>query len=219
VSGRRHGRLLPFFLLLCGSAAGAFGLDLSYGGGALIHFSPGTFRGTYSGTDSQVTNLVTLTTLQFIDATYVELHVGYTLMRGSTEPAAASTTTAFAVMLTGLSFGGAVKYPFMIGPVVIFPLLSVDYVMNLTYSDDKGDDLKQGLAGHRSGLNELWVRGGVGVDFSFGRFFLRPVLLVGFMPFQTGGVPTLSSTHATGSITLDRGIYSVDVNLLFGCRL
>ena len=219
MSRRRPGALLPFLLLLCGSAASAFSLGFSYGGGTLIHFSPGTFRGTYSGTDSRVTSLVTLTTMQFIDATYVEFHVGYTLMRGSTEPAAASTTTAFAALLTGLSFGGAVKYPFVFGPVAIFPLIGFDYLMNLTYSDDKSDDLKDGLAGRRSALNELWVRGGVGVDVSFGNFFLRPVLLFGFMPFNIGGVPTLSSTHPTGSITLDRGVYSVALNLLFGCRL
>jgi len=199
------------------SAAGAFGLGFSYGGGTALVFSPVTFTGTYSGTESQVTSSVSLTTTQFFDATYLLVQLGYTLNRGSTEPAAASTPTGFTAMLTGLSFGVAVKYPFGIGPLVFFPLVGAEYKLNLTYSDDKGDDLKSGLSGPGS-LNELWVKGGVGVDLFPGSLFLRPVLLVGFMPFNLGGVPTLSSTQPTGSVTLDRGIYTVEFDLLFGVR-
>ena len=209
---------MTIILLVSACAARAFGLGFSYGGGALLHFSPVTFNGTYGTTSSQVTGLVSATAMQFFDATYVELHVGYTLIRGSTEPAAVSTTTAFAALLTGLTIGASVKYPFDLGPVAIFPIVGVDYTFNLGYSDDKGNDLKAGLAGPRSALDELWVRGGLGVDVNFGRLFLRPVLLVGFTPFNPGGAPTLTSTHPTGSITLDRGPFSVDLNILFGCR-
>jgi len=62
------------------------------------------------------------------------------------------------------------------------------------------------------------VKGGVGFDIFPGTLFLRPVLLVGFMPFNLGGVPTLSSTQPTGLITLDRGVFTVEFDLLFGCR-
>jgi hypothetical protein len=156
--------------------------------------------------------------MQFFDATWFELHVGYTLVRGSTEPAAVSTTTGFAAIVQGLTFGASVKYPFDLGPVAIFPIVGIDYTLNLGYSDDKGDDLKGGIAGPQSALDELWVRAGLGVDVNFGRLFLRPVLSAGFMPLNLGGVPTVTSTHPTGSITLDRGAFSVDLNLLFGVR-
>jgi hypothetical protein len=212
---------LAFILWMFGSAAAAFSLGFSYGGGTSLAFSPVTFNGTYSGTASQVTSFVSLTALQFFDATYVQVQIGYSLNRGSTEPAAASTTTGFAALLTGLSFGVAVKYPFVIGPVAIFPFVGAEYKLNLTYTDDKGDDLKSGLSGSPSALNELWLKGGVGVDVYFGSLFLRPVVLVGFMPFTLGGAPTLSSTDPNGiwSISLDRGVFSVELDLLFGCRL
>jgi len=200
------------------SAGGAWGLGFSYGGGTAFDFSPVTFNGSYSGTLSQVTSSVSVTTTQFFDATYVLFQFGYSLNRGSTEPSAASTSTAFAAVLTGLSFGVAVKYPFVIGPVTIFPLIGAEYKLNLTYSDDKGDDLKAGLSSSSGALNEVWLKGGVGVDLFPGSLFLRPVLLVGFMPFDLGGVPTLSSTQPTGSITLDRGVFTVEFDLFFGVR-
>ena len=209
---------LPLILWMLGTAAGVFGLGFSYGGGTSLDFSPVTFDGTYAGTESRVTSFVSLTAMQFFDAKYVLLHIGYTLNRGSTEPAATSTTTGFAALLTGLSFGVAVKYPFVIGPVDVFPLIGAEYKLNLTYTDDKDDDLKSGLGGSRSALDELWVKGGVGVDVYFGNFFLRPILLVGFMPFNLGGASTLSSIHPTGSISLGRGVFTVDLNLLLGCR-
>jgi hypothetical protein len=201
------------------SATGAFGLGFAYGGGTSLEFSPVTFNGTYSGTASQVTSPVSLTTKQFFDATYILLQFGYALNRGSTEPATGSTTNAFAAVLTALSFGVAAKYPFVVGPAItIFPLLGAEYKLNLTYTDDKGDDLKAGLGGSGSALDELWVKGGVGLDILPGRLFLRPLLLVGFMPLNLGGVPTLSSTQPTGFITLDRGDFTFEFDLLIGCR-
>ena len=212
-----HGRAATFLLLFL-SAIGAFGLGFSYGGGTQLHFSPVTFNGNYSSTASQVTGLVSSSAMQFFDATYIEIHVGYMLVRGSTEPAAVSTTSGFAAILQGLTFGVSVKYPLELGPVSLFPIAGVDYTLNLGYSDDKGNDLKAGLAGSPSALDEVWVRGGLGADVGVGRLFSRPVLLVGFMPFNVGGVPTLTSIHPTGSITLDRGAFSVDLSILVGCR-
>ncbi len=213
------GMTLSFGVWMFLSAAGAFGLGFSYGGGTALDFSPVTFNGVYSGTQSQVTSSVSLTTTQFFDATYVLVQLGYFLNRGSTEPTAASTTTGFAALLTGLSLGVAVKYPLVLGrSVTIFPLVGAEYKLNLTYSDDKGDDLKAGLSGPGSALNELWVKGGVGFDLFPGSLFLRPVFLAGFMPFNLGGVPTLSSTQPAGTITLDRGVFTFEFDLFVGVR-
>jgi len=118
------------------TTAAAFGLGFSYGGGGSFNISPVMFNGTYSASTSEVTSQVSVTSRQFFDATYVLLEIGYALNRGSTEPTAASTSTSFAAVLTGLSVGASVKYPFELGPVAIFPIAGVEYVRNLTYTDD-----------------------------------------------------------------------------------
>lgn len=204
--------LIPLLILL---PAGAFSLGLAYGGGGCLNFSPVTFNGTYSGTSSQVTSEVSATTLQFFDATYVVLQLGYFLNRGSTEPTATSTTTAFAAVLTGLSLGLSAKYPFLLGPVAVFPIVGVQYVLNLSYTDDKGDDLKATLSAPASSLNELWVKGGIGVDVFLGNLFLRPVIMGGFKPF---GATAVTSTHPTGSLSLGPSSYTIDFYILFGYR-
>jgi hypothetical protein len=212
-------RRLPLLLWLAYVTPGAFGLGLSYGGGVSLDFSPVNFNGTYTGTTSQVTSVVSVTAMQYFDATWFELSVGYYLNRGSTEPTTVSTSTGFAALLTGFSFGAAVKYPIVFGPVTVFPIIGAEYKLNLTYMDDKGNDLKAGLTGPSSALDELWVKGGIGADLASGRIFFRPILMIGFMPLTLGGAPVLSATHPTGTLTLGRSVFTVDLDLLFGCRI
>jgi len=208
---------LALFLVLL--PAFAFGLGFAYGGGGSLNFSPvsfnGTYTGTYSSATSQVTSQASATSLQFFDATYVVLQLGYFLNRGSTEPTAASTDTAFAAVLTGLSVGLAAKYPFTFGPVAFFPIVGLEYVLNLSYVDDKGNDMKAKLSAPASSLNELWVKGGVGVDVFLGDLFFRPMVLGGFKPF---GTTTVTSTYPKASLTLGIGWYTIDVYVLFGYR-
>ena len=194
-------------------AAGA--LDFSYGGGLSLNFSPVTLTGSYSGTISQVTSQASSTALQFFDATYAMVQVGYFINRGSTEPGSTSSSTAFAAVLTGLSLGVSLKLPIRIGPIEVFPIAGVEYVLNLTYADDKGDDLKGSLAASRSALDELWLKGGIGVDIFFGGLFVRPMVTAGFKPYS---VVAVDSTHPTGTITLAPGTWTIDACVLFGCR-
>jgi hypothetical protein len=191
------------------------GLGLAYGGGGSINFSPVTFDGTYNSAASRVTSQVSATTLQFFDATYVVFQLGLVLNRGSTEPTAASTTNAFAAVLTGLSLGVSAKYPFTIGPVAVFPIVGVEYVLNLTFADDKGNDLKAGLSGAASSVNELWVKGGIGVDVFLGDLFVRPMVMGGFKPF---GAASVTAIHPTGSLALAFSSYTIDACILFGYR-
>jgi hypothetical protein len=199
------------------SASGAFGLGLAYGGGGAFCISPVTFDGTYSSTDTRVTSRVSVKALQFFDATYVMFEIGYALDRGSTEPTSASTGTAFAAVLTGVSFGASVKYPFELGPVAIFPILGVEYVLNLSYADDKGNDLKSTLAGPSSALDELWLKGGIGMDVYLGPIFVRPLVQAGFKPLSPGG-SSWTSPHSTGSITIGLSSFTVEINLLVGVK-
>jgi hypothetical protein len=135
--------------------------------------------------------------------------------RGSTEPTAASTTNAFAAVLTGLSLGVYAKYPFTLGPVAIFPIVGVEYVLNLTWMDDKGYDLRAGLSTPASSLNELWLKGGVGVDVFLGDLFVRPQVMGGLKPL---GAASVSASHPTGSLALAFSSYTIDVVVLFGYR-
>jgi hypothetical protein len=200
------------------SASGAFGLGLAYGGGGAFRVSPVTFDGTYSSAATSVTSRVSVAARQFFDLTYVMFEIGYTLNRGSTEPTSASTTTAFAAVVTGVSFGVSVKYPFELGPVAIFPLAGVEYVRNLSYADDKGNNLKSMLAGPPSALDELWVKGGIGMDIYLGPIFLRPLVQAGFKPLLSGGGSSWTSPHSTGSITIGLSSFTVDIDLLVGVK-
>ena len=208
--------LAALAMMLC--AAGAFGLGLSYGGGGSFNISPVTFSGTYSSVTEEVTSHVSLASRQFLDATYFVLEIGYALNRGSTEPTAAATSSAFAAVLTGVSFGASLKYPFDLGPVALFPIVGVEYVRNLSYTDDKGNDLKHTLAGPRSALDELWLKGGAGLDIYVGPIFLRPLVEAGFKPLSAGSSSSWTSTHPTGSTTITLGSFTVEISLLFGVR-
>jgi hypothetical protein len=212
----RRQLLLALGMLLC--AAGAFGLGFAYGGGGSFTISPVTFEGTYSSTTSKVTSQVSVSARQFLDATYFLVEIGYALNRGSTEPTAVATSTAFAAVLTGVSFGAAVKYPFELGPVALFPIVGVEYVLNLSYTDDKGNNLKSSLSGPRTALNELWLKAGAGADIYLGPIFLRPLVEAGFKPLSPGGSSSWTSTHPTGTITVALGSYTVDISLLVGVR-
>ncbi len=210
---------LAAVLLLASLAAplstGALGL--SYGGGGSLNFSPVTFSGVYGGTPSQVTSQASATAVQFFDATYIMVQVGYFLNRGSTEPTSAitPTTSGFAAMLTGLSLGLAARLPIRIGPVEVFPLIGVEYVLNLSYTDDRGDDLRATLSASTAFLDELWLKGGLGVDVLLGSLFLRPMVVAGYKPF---GAATVTSAPSSGTLTLAYSAYTIDVYLLFGYR-
>ena len=208
-------RAAVLLLASCFAPAGAGALGLSYGGGGSLNFSPVTFNGTYGSTQSQVTSQVSSTSIQFFDATWFMVQVGYVLNRGSTEPTSAPTSTAFAAVLTGLSLGISAKLPIRIGPVEVFPILGVEYVLNLTYTDDKGDDLRAALSVPASSLDELWLKGGLGIDVLLGGLFVRPMLVAGYKP---RGAPPVTATPAAGSLTLSPAVYTIDVYVLFGYR-
>ncbi|HET6451071.1 MAG TPA: hypothetical protein VFI08_07150 [Spirochaetia bacterium] len=212
--GRRLRAVLAFGLC----ATGAFSLGLAFGGGGSFDISPVTLQGTYSSTTTEVRSEVSLTARQFLDFTYGMVEIGYALNRGSTEPTAAATSTAFAAVLTGVSFTAALKYPFELGPVALFPMVGAEYVLNLGYTDDKGNNLKSTLAGPASALNELWLKGGLGLDVYLGPIFVRPIVEAGFKPLVSGRSSSWTSTQATGTTTITLGTFTVDIELLVGVK-
>jgi hypothetical protein len=88
----------------------------------------------------------------WFDATYLRVATGLTM-----KPDASS-------FKSWLNVGGFVKYPFTIGPLVLFPILGVEYELNLADADSTGTDLRPGLtAEDLAGLNMLSLEAGAGV--------------------------------------------------------
>jgi small nuclear ribonucleoprotein (snRNP)-like protein len=147
----------------------------------------------------------------FVDLTYIQVSVGYmyidtigsvtSKVNGSTSEGKAGYSYSYVTLAAYL------KYPFSVGPVKLFPLLGIDYRLNLRYTDDDHNDLKSALTSQQQAdLNEIWIEAGAGIDVSIGRFFLRPEVLVGLKPLSKTDNDLLTALRAGGG---------TDVSLLF----
>ena len=89
-----------------------------------------------------------------------------------------STSTTFGVPLV-LPAG---PLPFALGPVSLFPLLGIEYDLNLYLKDADGTDLKAGLTDQeKADLNQFWFKAGAGADFVvYKGLYVRPLVLMGF---------------------------------------
>jgi len=107
--------------------------------------------------------------LAFVDATYAQLSLGYTMAFGGTTNiygSAYGTTTVDATVpfdfdTTYLAFTALAKYPFKVGRTTLFPLVGVEYDLDLTYTNSSGSNLKSSLASPQD-ANQLWIRAGGG---------------------------------------------------------
>jgi hypothetical protein len=146
----------------------------------------------------------------FVDLTYIQISVGYmfidtigsvtSTVNGATSEGKAGYSYSY------ITLAAYLKYPFNVGPVKLFPLLGIDYRLNLTYTDGK-NDLKSTLTSQQQAdLNEIWIEAGAGIDVSIGRFFLRPEVLVGLKPLSKTDNDLLAGLRAGGG---------TDVSILF----
>ena len=210
------------FILVCVAlflpATGAFALDVSGGLGLSL--------GAYSATTSVsyvVGNVMTSTTtrenqtpigvMAFVDATYAQLSVGYLVADGGSTNYYYSTggvntvdsTVGLDLNTTFLAMSVFAKYPFKMGRVTLFPLLGVEYDLNLTYTDSNGNNLKGTLA-NPGDASQLWFKAGGGLDIPFPGFYLRPEALLGYkLPSQTerNAVAAAKAGGATGASVID----------------
>jgi len=215
-------------------AYGAFAIGVSAGiGGSIsaLSYNEGMSGTLFGATDSASYTLtqMPLEAKVFLDATYVQLSAGYLIANGGYQH---TTQTGGLSFLTGntyndsyLTFSGLLKFPLGVGPMSFFPLIGAEYDYNLTLTDASGNNLKPLLTSQQlSDLNQLWLKGGAGVDLSFGRFFLRPELLAGFkLPSATDNsevtaienyVYSSGYSNASGTVIW----WTWDFNLLFGYR-
>jgi hypothetical protein len=186
-------RRLAISLLLCLSAT-AFAIDLSAGGGMTV----GSFCSTYNYTEWVVDEWTERWTsvpvgfVAFLDATYGVAAIGYRA-NGSTQYILKWTAGAFSFDNTNsdiedddrsgfLSIALLGRYPFALGQVSLFPLLGIEYDLNLCYQDENGADLKASLTDQENAdLNQFWFKAGVGADISISKsLYVRPLVLLGF---------------------------------------
>jgi hypothetical protein len=145
------------------AAAAGPKFTLSAGGGGV--FVTG-FGGRHEGNDAE-TLFVDLGggAFMFLDATFAELSVGYTVGRTFTRTKSGGQTTEDWVALSVLDVDLLGKYPFNVNDrISVFPLLGVNY----QYAFSSGDE------------NTRMIRLGAGMDFKVTeKLYLRPQLLSG----------------------------------------
>jgi hypothetical protein len=160
----------------------------------------------------------------FVDATYVEASVGYMFYNDASLKAEATgfqtETTNFKEKAGWLSIAALFKYPFKLGTFTWFPIAGIEYDMNLTYTDADGNDFKSGMtADEKANLDQLWIKVGVGADFTFGNIFIRPRILAGYKLLSKLERDTISSLKSAGADSADIYPLTISGGLLIGYKL
>jgi hypothetical protein len=215
-------------VVLVAVAAGAFALDLSAGAGLSVAGSCEQFSADNYLFGLYDTYTRNLTTAPFafsasLDVTYAQAAVG---LRGNGNTHRKTATTSSGTTSTTesddnrsagfLSLELLGKFPFTVGKFRIFPLLGIEYDLNLWLKDQAGADLRSAMSDQeKSDLNQFWFKGGAGVDFSLAPdLSLRADLTLGFkllneLEKQTidTALTTLGATRASGiDTTVDFGV-------------
>jgi hypothetical protein len=209
-------KLLPVILLLC-LATAAFGLEFSAGAGATV----GGFWQTEYYEDYVVIYderkimdaTVAVSFSAWFDAMYGMASIGFranglthrTITNvGPFAPAGSESDTD--ERWGYLSFSLLGRYPFALGPVRLFPLLGIEYDLNLYHKDSDGTDLKASLTDEEKGyLNQFWFKFGVGADITLSkRLYVRPLALIGFKFLNAAEKQVIQDAIDTGGASVAR---------------
>jgi len=160
----------------------------------------------------------------FVDLTYLQISAGYMMVNGMTVTeigGGPNVITTLMNSLTYVSFAGYFKYPFHVGVVTIFPLLGVEYKLNLTYKAGNGNDVKSTLTSQeQADLNELWIEGGAGMDFAIGSFYIRPEVIIGFFkPLSATDKDIINSYPSAGGTSVSINYFTFNLSILVGYKL
>jgi hypothetical protein len=169
---------LVFAVLVCLSAV-VFAQQLSVGAGVNLSPVSVTMKGDdYGTTSSTTTSNMTYGAKVFIDATYIEAGVGI-LANSTSYTTDGSSSNGFNG--TWLAISALGKYPVPLGSFTIFPMLGIEYDLNLSYYDGTGADIKSAFEAAGYSADQFWIKGGVGADFSVAdKMFIRPSVLIGY---------------------------------------
>lgn len=210
---------LLIIILFAALAVSAFGLDvdLSAGGGMTL--------GGFSATEYYEDYLVVFDVLKiqdvtapfgfmaWVDATYGTAAIGFrangnvhttTTSDGFLGPDSSEGDTDQRWGYLSISLMG--RYPFALGPVSLFPLLGIEYDLNLYWKDAAGADLKAGLPQEeKAWLNQLWFKAGVGADIALWKgLFVRPLVLLGFKTLNADERATIQTAIDSGGANVAR---------------
>jgi hypothetical protein len=206
--------------LLAALAVSAFGIDLSAGAGATVggfsqttYFEPYTFLiWTFDTYQATVANTPFAFSAYF-DATYAMAEFGF---RANGDPHRTIKTVDGATIDTNetdldqrsgfFSFSLLGRYPFALGPISLFPLLGIEYDLNLYLKAADGTDLKAALPEEeRPWLNQFWFKAGVGADVAMYKgLYIRPLVLLGFKVLNPGEKSDLQDAIDNNGVTTAR---------------
>ena len=204
--------------------ATAGGFALSAGAGGAFDFYSFDIGGAQAGVNSGLKEDSGRIELKaFIDATYLQASIGYIDQHNpghlTTTVNGSSSSEEIGGGKSYVTFAAYLEYPFVIGPVKLFPLLGIEYRLNLTYKDGKSNDLKSTLTSQaQTDLNELWFEAGAGADITFGRVYIRPELLIGSKLRSTTDNNFLSFYKASGATDTWLNYLTFNINLLVGYK-
>lgn len=148
----------------------------------------------------------------FLDGRYFSLRVGYKLAIAGHETQTqtiSGTTTTLTDQGLGtkgyLSLSVYGKYPFSVGPFLLYPLLGLEQDTLLLYLDANGNDVRGTLSlDQLANENQLWVKAGVGADWPlFAGGYLRAELVLGYkFPSSAENAAVQNATSAGFNATL-----------------
>jgi len=184
-------------------AVEAFGV----GAGASLDTTSISISGTYSGVPVQIREgLLPIGFHAFVDTRYLIGSVGFSITQGGTLAVTVGGSTATGGLVGTLEyvdFALYLKYPLRFGTNEFFPLLGLQYKLNVAYLDAAGTDVTPLLSAQEvADLSELWLKAGVGADFYIRSFYIRPLLTVGFKflsPTDQGGLAAMQSVGYAGA--------------------
>ena len=173
------------------AAAFAFGQGISIGGGISYGSEWMTAGGSGSIMGMSVSGSTTVSMPElgfhgFVDTKYVQVGLGYILNSSQSISASGDFTvtgpSSASDKLSWLDIEVDGKYPIPLGGFTIFPIVGAEYLLNLTYTDSSGNDLKASLPStYKNQFDALMIKVGVGGDFSIGeRFYVRPEISMGY---------------------------------------
>jgi opacity protein-like surface antigen len=188
--------VLALFVGTAAFAVPAFGLSAGAGG-----IFTKAFGGGFEGSLMGMTMKMEMPSLgggafAFLDATFVELDINFTYNAGTATYSVPGYSEEYDFNFSAIGFGLLGKYPFVVGPVDIYPMIGIEYRYVLSLDvDTSGVDMPDA-----SDWSRFSVRFGAGLDYYLSpALFLRAEVLyaIGFeskaekdlvddMNYQTG---------------------------------
>jgi hypothetical protein len=211
-------RLLLVLALVCLTTA-AFAFDIGAGVSGSYYMS--SLKGQSSGIPTEV--LITgipFNFMAFVDAGYLQFNAGYRMvdgyhMKGIVNGSVVAEADQDA-KLSYVSLAGYGKFPIELGPIVLFPMVGIEYNLAVagTVAGTKlsSSDLKD--------LNEFWIKAGVGADIPVSpQFYIRPELMVGYKLLSKPENDEVASVKAGGATDVSLLDLSFELAVLFGVKL